>query len=365
MYLNEKIANLKLSRVFYWLGIMAFIVFFLDHFRTFLQPFVMAVLFWFLIADLSRVIGRLKYKEHTLPRWIRVLIAFIIILSVIFVSVELLSKNLELILEKVPEYKQKINLLIAQLGSSTGIENITERIQQRLLAVDFQAFLTDILKVLTSFIGYFFIILIYVAFLLIESVILTQKMEKIFKEPERYREIKELTARMSSSVHGYLSVKSLVSLLTGLLSYLVLLLFGVDFPEMWAFLIFLLNFIPYIGSLVATLLPATFAMFQFDSFMYFVWVFLGVEAIQILMANYVEPKVMGRRLNLSPLIVILSLSFWGMTWGVLGMFLAVPITSIILIILSHFPSTHNVALLFSEKGDVQKPEDNDIVQSQL
>ncbi len=66
---------------------------------------------------------------------------------------------------------------------------------------------------------------------------------------------------------------------------------------------------------------------------------------------------MGRRLNLSPLVVILSLSFWGMTWGVLGMFLAVPITSIILIILSHFPSTHNVALLFSEKGDIDRPEE--------
>ncbi len=162
---------------------------------------------------------------------------------------------------------------------------------------------------------------------------------------------------MAASVHGYLSIKSLISLLIGTLSYVVLLLFKVDFPEMWAFLIFLLNFIPYIGSLIATLLPAIFAMFQFNSYIYFVWVFLGIEAMQIFVANYVEPKVMGRRLNLSPLVVILSLSFWGMTWGVLGMFLAVPITSIILIILSQFPSTHNVALLFSEKGDIGRPEE--------
>ncbi len=183
MYLNEKIADLKLARVFYWLGIMALIVFFLDHFKTFLQPFVLAVLFWFLINDFSRVIGRIKYKERTFPRWLRILIAFVLILSIIFVSVELLSKNLELILEKVPEYKSKFNLLLAQLGTSTGIENITERIQQRLVSVDFQAFLTGIIKVLTSFIGYFFIILIYVAFLLIESTIFTQKMEKIFNVP--------------------------------------------------------------------------------------------------------------------------------------------------------------------------------------
>ncbi len=277
MYLNEKIADLKLARVFYWLGILALIVFFLDHFKTFLQPFVMAVLFWFLINDFSRVIGKLRYKDYTLPRWLRILIAFIIVLTIIFVSVELLSKNLELILEKVPEYKSKFNSLISQLGASTGIENITERIQQRLVSVDFQAFLTGIIKVLTSFIGHFFIILIYVAFLLIESVIFTQKMEKIFNVPERYQELKELSGKMAASVHGYLSIKSLTSLLTGTLSYVVLLLFKVDFPEMWAFLIFFLNFIPYIGSLIATLLPAIFAMFQFNSYISFVWVFLGIE----------------------------------------------------------------------------------------
>jgi predicted PurR-regulated permease PerM len=281
--------------------------------------------------------------------------AFFIILSLLFFSVDLLSKNIEQIINNVPEYREKVKLLITEIGENTGVENITERIQERLLAIDFQAFLTEILKALTSFIGHFVIILIYVAFLLIESTVFNKKMEIIFNAPQRFAEIRDLVSKMGSSVNAYLSVKSLVSLLTGLLSYIVLLLFEVDYPAMWAFIIFLMNFIPYIGSLIATLLPAVFAMFQFNSFIYFVWVFLGVEAIQVLVANYIEPKVMGRRLNLSPLIVILSLSFWGMIWGVLGMFLAVPLTSIVLIILSHFPSTHSVALLFSEKGEIHKP----------
>jgi predicted PurR-regulated permease PerM len=357
MYLNDKIADLKLARVFYWLGIMAFSVFFLQQFKAFLQPLVLAVLFWFLITDLSLVIGRIRFKNWVLPRWIRIFIAFVLVLSVIFVSVDLLSKNVELIIDRVPEFKSKINLLIDQVGAATGVEDIADRIQQKLSSIDLQAFLSEILRVLTSFIGYFFLILIYVIFLLIESVVFNKKMEVIFKVPERYQEIRMLLSRMASSVHAYLSVKSLVSLLTGLLSYIVLLLFQVDFPELWAFLIFFFNFIPYVGSFIATLLPSIFAMFQFNSFAYFIWVFLGVEAIQILVANYIEPKIIGRRLNLSPLIVILSLSFWGMIWGVLGMFLAVPITSIILIILSQFPSTHNVALLFSEKGDVHGPKD--------
>ena len=353
MYLNEKIANLKLARVFYWLGIIALVVFFLEQFRSFLQPFVIAILIWFLISDLSELIAKVRYQGYSLPRWLRVLLAFVLILSLLFFSIDLLSKNIEKIISNVPEYREKLKIIIAQLGETTGVENITGRIQERLLGIDFQAFLTEILGALTSVIGHFVIILIYIAFLLIESTVFNNKMRIIFKVPDRYAEIRELTSKMSKSVNAYLSVKSLVSLLTGLLSYLVLLLFGIEYAEMWAFLIFLMNFIPYIGSLIATLLPAIFAVFQFSSFVYFVWVFLSVEAIQVFVANYVEPRVMGRRLNLSPLIVILSLSFWGMIWGVLGMFLAVPLTSIVLIILSHFPSTHNVALFFSEKGELQ------------
>lgn len=351
MDFNEKINNLQLAKVFYLLGVLALLVFFLDKFRTFLQPFVIAVIFWFLITDFSRLIGRLKIRGYSLPHWLRVTIAFVLILSIIFFSVDLLSKNIELIISNVPEYSSKLKALIYDIGNSAGVENITERIQERLLSIDFQSILRDILRVLTTFIGHFFLILIYVAFLLIESTVFNKKVELIFKT-DRYAELKGLISKMSSSVNRYLSVKTLVSFLTGLLSYIVLLLFDLEYPEMWAFLIFLMNFIPYIGSLVATLLPAIFAMFQFNSYIYFVWVFLAVEAIQVLVANYIEPKVMGRRLNLSPLIVILSLSFWGMLWGVVGMFLAVPLTSIILIGLSQFPGTDDVALLFSEKGDL-------------
>ena len=349
MHLDQKTASLQLARVFYWLGILALLVFFLDQFRSFLQPFVIAVIFWFLITDFSRLIGKIRIKDYSLPHWLRVMIAFVLILSILFFSVDLLSKNIELIISNVPEYRSKLGDLISRIGILTGVENITERVQERLLAIDFQAILSDILRVLTTFIGHFFIILVYVAFLLIESTVFNKKIGLIF-DTERFSDIQKLISKMSSSVNRYLSIKTLVSLLTGFLSYLVLLIFELEYPEMWAFLIFLMNFIPYLGSLVATLLPALFAMFQFNSYMYFIWVFVAVEAIQILVANYIEPRVMGRRLNLSPLIVILSLSFWGMLWGVVGMFLAVPLTSIILIILSHFPSTRNVALLFSEKG---------------
>ena len=162
----------------------------------------------------------------------------------------------------------------------------------------------------------------------------------------------DIINRISRSINTYFTVKTGISLLTGLLSYIVLLIIGVDFAALWAFLIFLFNYIPYVGSLVATLLPAIFAVFQFASFAFFFWVFLAIEAIQILAGNYIEPRIMGKSLNLSPLVVILSLSFWGTIWGVPGMILSVPIISVLTIVMSHFESTKWIAILFSEKGTI-------------
>ena len=148
-------------------------------------------------------------------------------------------------------------------------------------------------------------------------------------------------------------MKTLVSISTGLMSYFALIIIGVDFPVLWAFIIFLFNYIPYIGSLVATLLPAVFAIFQFNNGWYFVYVFLAIEAIQMLNGNYIEPRIMGKSLNLSPLVVVLSLTIWGAIWGVLGMILSVPIMSVLTIIMAQFPSTKNIAIFLSETGNIE------------
>ena len=155
------------------------------------------------------------------------------------------------------------------------------------------------------------------------------------------------------STNKYITLKTGISLLTGGLSYVVLLLFGIDYAFLWAFLIFLFNYIPYIGSLIATILPAIFAVIQFGTIWSFVWVFISVEAIQLVVGNYIEPKVMGKSLNLSPLVVVVALSFWGYVWDLLGMFLSVPITSIMLIMLAQFPATRSFAILLTENGNIE------------
>jgi predicted PurR-regulated permease PerM len=107
-----------------------------------------------------------------------------------------------------------------------------------------------------------------------------------------------------------------------------------------------------VGSFAATILPSIFAALQFNALSYFIWTFLLVQACQTLVANFIEPRIIGKSLNLSPLVVFITLTIWGTIWGVLGMIIAVPVTSILVIIMAQFPNTRYVAVLLSESGDI-------------
>jgi predicted PurR-regulated permease PerM len=127
---------------------------------------------------------------------------------------------------------------------------------------------------------------------------------------------------------------------------------GVDFASFWAVLIFLLNFIPTIGSIIATAFPSLLALVQFETAGPFFITISILTAIQFSIGSLIEPKLMGNRLNLSPLVILLSLGLWGSIWGIPGMFLCVPITVIIMIICAYFPETRPIAVALSGNGEL-------------
>jgi predicted PurR-regulated permease PerM len=161
--------------------------------------------------------------------------------------------------------------------------------------------------------------------------------------------MKNIFGKIDHSISNYLGIKTLVSLMTGLCSFIVLLIIGVEAPLFWAFLIFILNFIPAIGSLIATAFPAIFALFQFGDFKEAILILAIVGSLQLVFGNLIEPKLMGNSLNISPLVVFLTLALWGLIWGITGMLLSVPITVILIIIMSEFPGSRPVAILLSQK----------------
>jgi len=141
------------------------------------------------------------------------------------------------------------------------------------------------------------------------------------------------------------------------LSFTFLFTVGVDFAAVWGLLIFLLNFIPTVGSIVATIFPALIALAQSDGYTLFVLVLLGIGALQICIGNILEPRLMGSSFNLSPVVILLNLALWNAIWGIPGMFLCVPFLIIVAIVLSHFPQTRPVAIMLSSDGNLRVPKE--------
>jgi predicted PurR-regulated permease PerM len=192
----------------------------------------------------------------------------------------------------------------------------------------------------------------------LEEPIFPKKLKAMYPDKERYNHMNNLVNKIDFSIGNYIALKTLVSLLTGFLSYFALLFIGIDAPLFWAFLIFVLNFIPTIGSLIATLFPTFFALLQFGEITPAILVLAIVGSIQLIVGNLVEPRLMGNTLNISPLVVFLTLSLWGVMWGITGMLLSVPITVILIIIMSEFPATQPIAILLSQKGKINNTNSN-------
>ena len=148
----------------------------------------------------------------------------------------------------------------------------------------------------------------------------------------------------------YFQIKFLTSFLTGLLTLLVLMLFQSDLTILFAFLAFFFNFIPFLGSIMSIIIPTIFSLVQFVSPSDPLFIFISLTFVQIIVGNFLEPKLIGKSLNISPLIMLIVLSGMGKIWGIVGMFLSVPFLVTLLIIFSNFDKTRILALLISEKG---------------
>ena len=234
---------------------------------------------------------------------------------------------------------------------------------ERLRYIDFTGVLQAMAATLGSFAGSAVLVLAYLFFIFLEQRFFDAKLRMLIKDDKRRRDVQGIIAEIDRDIRSYIGVKTLVSALTAGLSYIIMKSAGLDFAEFWAVLLFVFNYIPNIGSLIATALPAALALIQLD-LTWFLVVAIGITAVQLAMANLVEPNLMGKSLNQSPLVVILSLVLWGTLWGVAGMFLCVPITVVVMIVLSHFPQTRWVPVMLSLDGRVRgDPEVRRVEQS--
>ena len=332
--------------------IVVFLVFYLLHIgQALLLPLVIAGAVVYLINILTHTICMLQFGNVSLPRPVAMIVAIAVILASLTLVIQLVTLNIASVISVAPEYQENLLALVQKSYGMVGIEE-PPNIKQILSNIDFQSYLQDLggtVRLLVSSTG---IIIVYLVFLLIEQRTFTKKIRALVKDPDRLEDVFELIEKIRSDIRLYIGIKVITSLLTALISYMVLNLVGVDFASFWAVLIFFLNFIPTIGSIIATAFPSVLALVQFDTLGPFIIVASVLTGIQFCIGSLIEPRFMGKRLNLSPIVILLSLGLWGSIWGIPGMFLCVPITVITVIIFSYFPETRPIAILLSGNGEL-------------
>jgi AI-2 transport protein TqsA len=171
---------------------------------------------------------------------------------------------------------------------------------------------------------------------------------------EKAKGLLETSATIASKVRRHLIALTLTSAVSGFATGVYALLVGLELAMLWGMIAFVLNYVPTLGPLFAVIPPTLFALLQFDGIAKPLIVFLGIGAIQFFIGNFVDPKIEGRVMALSPFVVLLAIVFWGWVWGVLGAFLAVPLTVALVIICQQFEGTHWVAALLSEAKEERK-----------
>ena len=340
---------MKLVRLTYTLLAIFLVIILIYYGKVFLVPIILAIVLWYFINTVNELIRMIPVLGTKIPKGITLFVSSIFILSILVFIGGVIGQTINSMIEVAPSYRVNLEQQIGRLMVAVGYtETIT--IKTILADLDVNSYLRDLLNSFGSIAQKALLILLYTLFLLIEQNTFPRKIAAMRMDKDKKERLTLLVAKINSSVRTYIGVKFAASFATAFLSYLVIQYAGLDFALFLAFLIFVFNFIPTIGSIVATIFPSMIALVQFEYLTPFFIVLAGVGMIQICIGAVLEPKLYGDSLNISPFVIVLSLVLWGLLWGVVGMLLCVPIMVITINVLAQFPKTEPVALLLTRKG---------------
>ena len=278
------------------------------------------------------------------PKWLALGLIVFVLLDIGSLLALLTTGALEGFRDNFPSYQERFMLLSQQVGGwleRLGMEQSQEAIPDLLDPNKVMGLVRLTLANASGVVAAGLLVLLAVMFILLEAPSLRTKLHVAFKpSTEAEARITQLLAR----INRYMSIKAVTSLITGVLVWAWLSFLGVDFAALWGLLAFLLNFVPTVGSIIAALPPVLLALVQLG-LQEALLAALGFVVVNIGIGNFVEPRVMGRGLGISTLAVFISLLFWGWMFGLVGMFLAVPLTATLIAALDASPHTRPLAIM--------------------
>lgn len=309
------------------------IAFALQYTRGFMIPFVLSVFVATMVSPL--VDFQLRYK---IPRVIAIISTILVVLALLSVAAYFTVQAVQTIFSTAEEYSQ--NFADMSDKAIAWLKEANIQIDRSEIESDLQNFLISLAprtaSVAMGILSNCALIVIFVVFLLAGRDG-AQKIAPVYEEIE-------------SKIRGYVVTKLLLSGATGILVGVILSIMGLKMAAVFGMMAFFLNFIPSLGSVIATILPIPIAVAQYSNPLMWILVILLPGAVQMGIGNVLEPKLMGKGMKLHPVVILLALAFWGQLWGIFGMVLSVPIMAAIRIVLMEFQTTRAVGRLLA--GDL-------------
>jgi AI-2 transport protein TqsA len=306
--------------------------------RDVMIPFVLAIFITAAVAPLSDfLVTRWRF-----PNWIAVLITLLLVLATLTLMGVVLIVAVQTMVDAAREYSKQVVSLTERLFVWLSAHHIN--IDQARITADVEGRLPGVISetagTVSAIMSHGLLVGFFVVFLLIGR-------------HEHYRR-NDIYSDIEGTIRGYITTATAISAMTSVLVGLVLWALGLHMAWLFAFLVFLLCYIPNIGSIIATLLPIPVAVTQFHDPGMIVAAIAIPGAIHLTIGNLVAPKMMGKGLELHPVTVLLALAFWGLLWGIVGMVLAMPIVASLRIVLSRFSTTRPLASLLA--GELPRKE---------
>jgi AI-2 transport protein TqsA len=327
------IAVIVAGAALYWLG-------------SLLTPLALALFLMVMIDSLSRALAR----APGVPKAAALPVALVLSVVALGLTVYVMASNAGTFAGQLMGYSPKLNAMIARIAAAFHAP-VPPTIEQMVERLNFDAYIGRVAQGLQGFTTTAVLVLIYLGFLLASRQGFTRKMNSLFHSEEARSDASQMFLRIRSGVERYLWVQTVACGIIAIGSGAVMWALGLDNAMFWSFAIFLVGFVPIIGGAIGILLPPLFALVQFDAWWHAAVMLALLQALNFVVGNIVYPRMQGKSLNIDPLVVLLSLAFWGAIWGLPGMFLSTPLTVAAMVILAQFPGSRWVAVLLSSDGN--------------
>jgi AI-2 transport protein TqsA len=317
--------------------------------RFLLITLVVAIIIFSLTSDVINFIARQRIGPIHIPNWLASLGALALISASLLVLTIILIGQVNPVLSTTLRISEGAPTAIASLFSWMG-EDVEASVLSSLSSINFSGYLRTIAGQAGNLMSATVMVILFVGFLFVERIWFTAKLNNLLRDPARADHVRNVIASIMRNVNYYLLVKTLVGSVTGALVCLVSLFFGLKLAVALGILTFVLNYIPSVGSIVATLMVTLVSFIELGEPGPTLAIFIITALLQFIIGNIIDPLLTGKTLRVSSFGIILSLACWGSVWGIPGMFLSVPIMVAAMIICGQFPVLRPIAILLSREG---------------